>query len=98
MDESVFGHRASRGDQRLAGDLSTEDPLRPFGRTAAAENVHLDLLQVEDVEQFPEAFFPGPYRWAALVVRWSAHGVSSLSPLMACSGVPPAQSVKIASP
>ena len=47
--------------------LSTED-LRPFGRTAAAENVHLDLLQVEDVEQFPEAFFPGTYRWAA---SWS---------------------------
>lgn len=55
MNEPVLGHRAPRGDQRLAGNLSAEDPLRPFSRAAAAEDVHLNLLQIKNVEQLPEA-------------------------------------------
>ena len=45
------GDRAARGDQGLRGDLAAEDPRDDGGAAAAAEDVLLDLLQVEQIEQ-----------------------------------------------
>jgi len=41
----------ARGDQRLPGHLAAEHTLGGLVGTAAAEDVHLDLLQVEQIEQ-----------------------------------------------
>ena len=41
-------------DERLAGDLTAEDPLAVLLRAPAAEDVHLELLEVEDREQLGE--------------------------------------------
>ena len=43
--------RASGGGQRLAEHLPAEDALRAFLRAAAAEQVHLQLFEIEDPEQ-----------------------------------------------
>ena len=40
--------RAARGDERLPGDLAAEDALAALLRAPAAEEVHLELLEVED--------------------------------------------------
>ncbi len=42
---------APGGDQGLAGHLAAEDPLQGLLRAAAAEDVDLDLLQVEQVDE-----------------------------------------------
>ncbi|TMC06293.1 MAG: DUF2029 domain-containing protein [Chloroflexi bacterium] len=44
-------HGAAGRHQRLAGHLPAEHALRALLRTAAPEDVHLDPLQVEDVDQ-----------------------------------------------
>ena len=44
-------HGAARGDQRLPGHLAAEDPLAVLLRAPAAEDVHLELLQVEERDQ-----------------------------------------------
>ena len=46
----AVGGAAGR-DQRLARDLPAEDPLQGLLRAAAAEDVDLDLLQVEQIDQ-----------------------------------------------
>ena len=43
--------RAAGGDQGLAEHLSPEDPLGALLRAAAAEEVHLQLFEIEDSEQ-----------------------------------------------
>ena len=42
---------AHRGDQRLADHLSAKDALPADLRRAAAEQVHLERLEIEDGEQ-----------------------------------------------
>ena len=46
--------RAGRGDQRLAGDLAAEDPLAVLVGRAAAEDVDLDRLEVEQRHEVVE--------------------------------------------
>ena len=43
--------RAHRGNQRLADHLAAIDPLPAGLRRAAAEQVHLERLEVENVEE-----------------------------------------------
>ena len=43
--------RAHRGDQRLADHLAAEHALPAGLRRAAAEQVHLERFEIEDVEQ-----------------------------------------------
>jgi hypothetical protein len=47
----VLGDRAPRGDERLGRDLSAEDPGDDGGPGPAAEDVLLDLFQVEQIEE-----------------------------------------------
>ena len=47
----VGGHGPPGGDQRLPRHLAAEHPLDPLVGRPAAEDVHLDLLQVKQVEQ-----------------------------------------------
>ena len=55
MHGPVLRHRAAGRDQRLPGDLAAEHTLPAFAlRTAPAEDVDLDLLQVEQVEHLVE--------------------------------------------
>ncbi len=42
---------ARRGDQRLADDLAAEDALPAFERALAAEEVVLQLLEIENGEE-----------------------------------------------
>ncbi|GAA3413198.1 hypothetical protein GCM10018952_28900 [Streptosporangium vulgare] len=51
VDVAVVGHRPSRGDQCLGGDLATEDTLDALLRATPSEDVELDLLQVEQVQE-----------------------------------------------
>ena len=44
-------HGAHGGDQRLADYLATEYALPAHLRTAAAEQIHVEPLQVEKIEQ-----------------------------------------------
>ncbi|MBB3730705.1 hypothetical protein FHR33_006565 [Nonomuraea dietziae] len=52
-------HGTARGDERLGGDLTAEHPLDALFGAAPAEDVELDLLQVEQVEQLLERFVHG---------------------------------------
>ncbi len=45
---------ATGGDQGLGGDLATEDALSLLVGLGAAEDVHLDLLEVEQADQLVE--------------------------------------------
>jgi hypothetical protein len=64
----VGGNGTAGGDQRLPCHLAPEDPLPPVVGAAAAEDIGLDLLQVEQVDQAieclahvaPHRRFPGP--------------------------------------
>ena len=47
----VRRHRTPGRDQRLARHLPAEHPLHPHIRADAAEDVFLDLLQVEELEE-----------------------------------------------
>ena len=40
-----------RGDERLAGDLPAEHPLALLVRRGAAEDVHLDRLEIEQGDE-----------------------------------------------
>ncbi len=51
MHRAVSGHGPPRGDQRLPGHLPAEHPLHPLVRAAAAEDVDLDLLQIQQIDQ-----------------------------------------------
>ena len=51
--------RAGRGDERLAGDLAAEDPLAVLVRRAAAEDVDLDRLEVEQGDEIVEGRLHG---------------------------------------
>ena len=51
MHRPVVGHRPPGGDQRLPGDLAAVHPLHRLVGRPAAEDVDLDLLQVEQVEE-----------------------------------------------
>ncbi len=42
---------AARRDQRLAGHLAAEHPLQGLLGAATAEDVDLDLLQIEQVDE-----------------------------------------------
>ena len=55
----VGRHRTAGRDQRLAGDLAAEDPLHRLVRAEAAEDVHLELLEIEDREQRAQFFSHG---------------------------------------
>ena len=46
--------RASRGDERLPGHLPAEHPLAPLLRAAAAEQVDLERLEIEELDQVVE--------------------------------------------
>ncbi len=50
VDPSLGDGTAGR-HQRLSGDLATEDPLPRFVGTPAAEDVDLDLFQVEQRDE-----------------------------------------------
>ena len=45
---------ATRGDERLGGDLAAEDPLALLVGLGAAEDVDLDLLEVEEADELVE--------------------------------------------
>jgi hypothetical protein len=47
----VRGDRTPGGDQRLGRDLAAEDAGDDGGPGAAAEDVLLDLLEVEQIEE-----------------------------------------------
>ncbi len=47
----VLGDRPPGGDERLRGDLAAEDPRDDGGPGPAAENVLLDLLEIEQIEE-----------------------------------------------
>jgi hypothetical protein len=51
MDGAVVGHRADGGDEGLARHLTTEHPGRAFRRADPAEQVDLQLLEVEQLHQ-----------------------------------------------
>ncbi len=51
VGEPVLGDRPPGGDQRLGRDLSAEDARDDGGPGLAAEDVLLDLLQVEQIEE-----------------------------------------------
>ena len=52
-------HGAPRRDQRLAEHLPAEHALPAVLRARAAEQVHLDLLEVQEVDQsLKEGFMP----------------------------------------
>jgi hypothetical protein len=46
--------RPAGGDERLARDLAAEDALAALVGAPAAEQVHLELLEVEDVDELLE--------------------------------------------
>ncbi|MBW3606785.1 MAG: hypothetical protein KY463_00265, partial [Actinobacteria bacterium] len=46
--------RACRGDERLPGDLAAEHPLTVLVGLAPPEDVHLDGLEVEEVDELVE--------------------------------------------
>ncbi|GLX52507.1 hypothetical protein Shyhy01_54570 [Streptomyces hygroscopicus subsp. hygroscopicus] len=50
----VRGDRAPGGDQRLRRDLPAEDAGHDGGAGLAAEDVLLDLFEVEQIEEFLE--------------------------------------------
>ncbi len=50
----VVRHGADRGDEGLAGDLAAEDALPVVVGRAAAEDVDLDALEVEQVDELLE--------------------------------------------
>ena len=54
MHETIRFDRAPRSDEGLTGDLSTEDALLIFVGTYASEQIHLDLVQIEEAEEFVE--------------------------------------------
>ena len=43
--------RAAGGDQRLADHLAAEHPLPALLRRAAAKQIHLDRLEIEDGDE-----------------------------------------------
>ena len=45
---------AARGDERLARDLTAEHALAVLVRAQAAEQVHLELLELEEFDQLVE--------------------------------------------
>jgi hypothetical protein len=51
---SVGFDRSTGGDERLAGDLATKDALTVFIGTDAPEQVHLELFELENVDQVVE--------------------------------------------
>ena len=50
--------RAGRGDQRLTGDLAAEHALAALVGRAAAEDVDLDRLEVEQLDEIVEGGHP----------------------------------------
>jgi hypothetical protein len=54
VDGPLRRHGPHRGDERLAGDLPAEDALLGGLRGAAAVQVDLELLEVEDGEEILE--------------------------------------------
>ena len=46
--------RAPRGDERLPGHLAAEHALAPLLRAPAAEQVHLERLEIEELDQVVE--------------------------------------------
>ena len=54
-------HRATGGHQGLPGDLAAEDPLASLVRLGAAEDVHLDRFEVEEVDEGVECFAHGDH-------------------------------------
>jgi hypothetical protein len=59
VDLTVVGHGAARGDQCLARDLAAEHAWRAVRRADSAEQVHLELFQVEQPHQPVERDLPG---------------------------------------
>ena len=57
MDTAAL-HGASRRHQRLSGDLSAEHPLTVLVGTHASEDVHLDRLEIEELDQKVERVRP----------------------------------------
>ncbi|GAA3233423.1 hypothetical protein GCM10020256_49570 [Streptomyces thermocoprophilus] len=55
----VRGDRAAGGDERLGRDLPAEDPGDDGGAGATAEDVLLDLLQVEQIEEILQCLVHG---------------------------------------
>ncbi len=57
----VRGHRAAGGDERLGRDLTAEDARDDGGAGLAAEDVLLDLLQVEQIEEVLKCLVHGTF-------------------------------------
>ncbi len=51
MDGPVGVDSAAGGDEGLRGDLTAEDPLAVLVGAEPAEQVHLERLELEEVEQ-----------------------------------------------
>ncbi len=65
MHRAVRRHGTPGGDQRLPGDLPAVHPLHRLVGRLAAEDVDLDLFQVEQVEELAERVAHVRPRWAA---------------------------------
>src|SRR5690606_24597549 len=72
VDGPVRRHGAAGGDGRLPGHLAAEDALPPLLGAAAAEDVALDLLQIEQVQQS----LPGILHGTQSSLSASAGGIS----------------------
>ena len=59
MHAELLGHGADAGAQRLRGDLSAEDPAPGRVDVAAAVEVLVDRLEVEQVDQLVDSFLVG---------------------------------------
>ena len=78
MHRPVRRDRAPGRDQRLPGHLAAEDPLPALARrAAAAEDVDLDLLQVEEGNDAVQCLAHGR---AQSVSAGSAHCASTAAP------------------
>ena len=56
---------AGGGDQRLADHLAAEHALQADLRAAAAEQIHLELFEIEDGEQVCDGGGHGSTLWSA---------------------------------
>ena len=78
VHRAVFRHGPARGNERLTGHLAAEYPLPALVlRAAAAEDVDLDLLQVEEGHHAVQCLAHDP---APPVLAASVHNASTAAP------------------
>ena len=56
VHQAIGGDRAPGRDERLTRDLATEDADPALLRASAPEDVHVEFLEVEDLDQLVDQF------------------------------------------